>query len=133
MRNHHRATVEELMTTAVISLHAGDTAGNAREQMSLARIRHIPVVDDHERVIGIVSSRDLLRSRPARPIRELMTHPVITVRADTPGHRAAALLREKKFGSLPVVGEDEQLVGIVTESDFLAVAEEALGGNTSLA
>ena len=128
MRKHHRATVEELMTTAVIALRANDTVGDAREQMELARIRHIPVVDEHERVVGIVSSRDLLRSRPSRPIRELMTHPVITVRADTPAHHAAALLRAKKFGSLPVVGEDEQLVGIVTETDFLAVAEQALGG-----
>ncbi|MGZ3441293.1 MAG: CBS domain-containing protein [Polyangia bacterium] len=119
------------MTTAVIALHAADTVGAAREQMKLARIRHIPVVDAHDRVIGIVSSRDLLRSKPARPIRELMTHPVLTVHPQTPGHRAAALLREKKFGSLPVVGDDEQLVGIVTESDFLAVAEEALGGNAS--
>lgn len=127
----HRRTVEELMTTAVIALHANDSVGAAREQMELARIRHIPVVDAHQRVVGIVSSRDLLKSRPARPIRELMTHPVLTVRPDTPAHRAAAILRERKLGSLPVVGDDEQLVCIVTETDFLAVAEAALGGSAA--
>ena len=127
--NQHRVTVEDLMTTAVISLNANDTVGTAREQMHIARIRHLPVVDVHRRVIGIVSSRDLLRSRPSRPVSQLMIHPVLTVHPAMPGYRAAALLREKKFGSLPVVGDDEQLVGIVTDSDFLAVAEEALGGN----
>ncbi len=128
----HRRTVEELMTTAVIALRANDSVSAAREQMELAHIRHLPVVDSHQRVVGIVSSRDILRSRPTRPIRELMTHPVITVRPQTPAHEAAAILREKKFGSLPVVGDDEQLVGIVTETDFLAVAEEALGGNAAV-
>jgi len=132
MRHRHNTTVEELMTTAVIALRATDTAGHAREQMTLAHIRHIPVVDEHERVIGVVSDRDLQRARPARPIHELMTHPAITVHASTPAHRAAALMREHKFGSLPVVGDDEQLIGIVTETDFLAVAENALGGDASV-
>jgi Mg/Co/Ni transporter MgtE len=101
----------------------------ARLQMDLAHIRHIPVVDEHHRVVGIVSSRDLVRSRAGRPIRELMVHPALTVSPSTPAHQAAALLREHKFGSLPVVGDDQQLVGIIIETDCLAVAEEALGGH----
>ena len=58
----------------------------------------------------------------------MMTRAVRTVRATTPAHEAATLMIEQKIGCLPVVGEDEQLVGIITETDFLEVAARALRG-----
>jgi CBS domain-containing protein len=130
-----RLTVEDLMTTAVISLRATDTVDRLRAEMAQASVRHIPVVDEGNRVIGIVSDRDLSRRsnhHPGTPhVADLMTHPARTVRPSTPAHAAAAILIEHKIGSLPVVGEDEQLVGVITESDFLAVAERALRGQES--
>ena len=117
------------MRTALITLRASDSIDAAREQMRLAEIRHIPVVDEHNRVVGILSDRDL-RGAPhgKQRIAEVMRHPVQTVRTTTPAHEAAAIMLAHKIGSLPVIGADEQLVGIVTETDFLAVACEALGG-----
>ena len=85
--------VEDLMTTAVISLHANDTVGRVREEMALADVRHIPVVDDHEHVIGIVSSHDLVRAHDARHpqrIAEIMTRQVRTVRPSTPASTSAS-------------------------------------------
>ncbi len=121
--------VEDLMSTAVLSLHANDTVGRVREEMALADIRHIPVVDDHDHVIGIVSNRDLGRahdSRHPRRVAEIMTRDVRTVPASMPAAEAAAILLERKIGSLPVVGAEEQLIGIITETDFLRVAKQAL-------
>lgn len=117
------------MRTAVITLRATDLIDEAREQMKLAEIRHIPVVDEHGRVVGIVSERDL-RGAPhgKHRIIEVMQHPVEVVHTTTPAYEAAAIMLRLKIGSLPVVGGDEQLVGIITETDFLAVACEALGG-----
>ena len=120
--------VEDLMSTAVIALHANDTVGKLREEMKLAEIRHIPVVDEHDHVIGIVSDRDLGRAPHPRRISEIMTTNVRTVRPSTPAAEAAAILLERKIGSLPVVGAEEQLVGIITETDFLRVAKNALDG-----
>jgi CBS domain-containing protein len=128
-RMHKHLTVEDLMRTAVIALKSTDTVAAAREQMRMAEIRHIPVVDQHNRVVGIVSERDLrAATRPKMLIADIMRHPVRMVRPSTAAHEAASILLEHKIGSLPVIGADEQLVGIVTESDFVAVAREALGG-----
>jgi CBS domain-containing protein len=127
--------IEELMTTGVIALKEGDTVGKADEQMSVASIRHLPVVDDHHHVVGIVSNRDLARALAAprgkqQRIAEIMTRDVLTVRSETPAYRAAEIMLDRKIGSLPVVGEDGVMIGIVTETDFLAVAHNALHGRT---
>jgi CBS domain-containing protein len=127
-----KLTVEDLMTTAVIALHPNDTVGRLREEMALSEIRHIPVVDERNRVIGIVSDRDLHRAAGSaaqpRRVRDIMTTVVHTVSATTPAHLAAAILLEHRFGSLPVVGDDETLIGLITATDFLVVAQQALRG-----
>jgi CBS-domain-containing membrane protein len=57
-----------------------------------------------------------------------MSRRVRTVRPETPAHEAAALLLEFRIGSLPVVSDEEQLIGVITETEFHAVAERALRG-----
>jgi CBS domain-containing protein len=125
-----RLTVEDLMTTAMISLKETDTVGRASLEMHVASIRHIPVVDDANHLVGILSNRDLIRAisegNAATPVGEVMTRNVRTVRVTTPAHDAAQAMLDGKFGALPVVGDGEQLVGIVTETDFLEIAARAL-------
>jgi CBS domain-containing protein len=97
--------------------------------MKLADVRHIPVVGPKNRLVGILSNRDLLRSiggPRGRSIGDIMTRRVHTVRASDPARRAVDILLEHKIGCLPVLGDDEQLVGIVTETDFLRVARDSL-------
>jgi CBS domain-containing protein len=123
--------VSDLMSTAVISVKASDTLDHARTTMEVADIRHLPVVDDKFHVVGVLSNRDLLRAasrRGAAKLRvgTLMTREVVTVHPRTGAAEAAARMLERKIGSLPVVGEDEILVGVVTETDFLRLAERAL-------
>ena len=130
---HKRITVGELMTTGVISLKETDTLGRVHLEMHIASIRHIPVVDERNHVVGIVSNRDIIGALGKRldmhlRVGELMTRTVRTVHPTLPAHEAAGIMLEAKFGSLPVVGDDEQLIGIVTETDFLAVAQQALRG-----
>ncbi len=125
-----RLTVEDLMTTATISLKEKDTVGRAHLEMHVASIRHIPVVDDANHLVGILSNRDLIgalaEGRSHTPIGEIMTRAIRTVRVSTPAHDAAQAMLDGKFGALPVVGDEEQLVGIVTETDFLEIAVRAL-------
>jgi CBS domain-containing protein len=92
-------------------------------------VRHIPVVGARNRLVGILSNRDLLRSiggPRGRAIGDIMTRRVHTVRASDPARRAVDLLLEHKIGCVPVLGDDEQLVGIVTETDFLRIARDTL-------
>jgi CBS domain-containing protein len=101
--------------------------------MQMAEIRHLPVVDSKGHVVGVLSDRDILRNltkidgKPA-PVTQIMSRRVQTVKASLGAAEAAALMIERKIGCLPVVGEDEQLVGIITETDFLRIAEQALRG-----
>jgi CBS domain-containing protein len=124
---HKRVTVEDLMTTSVIALKASESVERLREEMENATVNHIPVVDDHNHVIGIVSDRDLLRKRGAR-VADVMSKRVLTVTRSTTASEAAAIMIAERIHALPVIGAEEQLVGMITAADFLAVAERALSG-----
>jgi CBS domain-containing protein len=133
MKQKKMPTVEDFMSTGVITLKETDALSAAQIEMQLAEIRHLPVVDKRSHVVGVVSDRDILRNltkidgKPL-PVAQIMSRRVRTVRPSTPAHEAASLMVELKIGCLPVVGEEEQIVGIITESDFLRIAEQALLG-----
>jgi CBS domain-containing protein len=126
-------TVSDLMKTTLVTLHVKDTLQRADLEMRFAGIRHLLVVDDHNHVIGIISNRDLFRafgesSTKALPVSVVMTTGVCTARPETSAREAAALMLERKIGALPVTDEADRLVGILTETDFLALVYRALGG-----
>jgi len=127
---HRRSpTVEDVMTTALTTVHPDQLIEAAELEMKLANVRHIPVVGAHNQLVGILSNRDLLRSLGGprgRAIGDIMTRRVHTVRASDPASRAVDLLLEYKIGCVPVLGDEDQLVGIVTETDFLRIARESL-------
>jgi CBS domain-containing protein len=132
-------TVEQLMKREhLVTAHATSAVRDAFDQMSEAGVRHLPVVDGAGRLIGIVSQRDLARSldvmrtaegeRAQLRVGDVMRREVLRARPGLPAHQAAAMMIESKIGALPVVGDDGALVGIITETDFLEVAREALAG-----
>lgn len=136
--------VGDLMTTELITLQADDDLPKADELMRLNRLRHLPVVDG-KKLAGLITHRDLLRLQTellARlgstgdadeevfiPLsaRDLMNEDVATTTSDTPAVDAAKRLLSQRYGCLPVVDGDE-LVGIITESDFLKWSIEQLQG-----
>jgi CBS domain-containing membrane protein len=126
---HRTTTVEDVMTTALTTIHPDQPVELADLEMQLTDCRHIPVVGAKNQLVGILSHRDLLRSLAGpsgRSIGDIMTRRVHTVHANDPARRAIDLLLEHKIGCVPVLGEQEELVGIVTETDFLRVARESL-------
>ena len=126
--------VRDLMTHEVTTLRRNDKLSIADDVMRLGRIRHMPVVDDDEQVVGIVSQRDLFRGALSRAlgygahaqqkllgqlvVKEVMTNDPVTIGPDAPLAEAARLMLERKIGALLVV-DDGRLVGILTESDFV--------------
>jgi acetoin utilization protein AcuB len=101
--------------------------------------RHLPVADVDGKLVGIVDRADLelFLSEAGAPgimqrqhrMDQVMTHAVVTAPPDCPLEEAASLMVEHKIGSLPVV-EEEQLVGIITETDILKRFAAVLGGGT---
>lgn len=126
--------VSEVMSSDVLTLRENASVGRAHAEMKLGRIRHFPVIGLSGEIVGIVSSIDVARALAvdghgrAVPVKDIMSKRVYTVSEDLPAHAAARILRLKKFSSLPVVAADGRLVGIVTASDFLELAEQALAG-----
>lgn len=136
-----QATVRRFMTTKVVTLEPTDTLGRAEQLMLELRIRHLPVVEGTDRLLGLVTHRDLLRAQRSSlsggsdelnetlkrvaTVREIMTSDVLTVPPDLSALDAATTMRDSKLGCLPVV-EDGRLIGIVTETDFLDVVIQAL-------
>ena len=110
--------VRDRMTTRVQTAAPDDTVAAVCEMFRRRRIRHVPVVAAG-RLIGIVSDRDVRATVPADTVVEsvMMPRPATTT-PGTPVEVAAALLRERKIGALPVL-EGDTLVGIVSESDLL--------------
>lgn len=115
--------VGDLMSTALVFVRETDTLAVARREMRRAGIRHLPVVDDHQNLIGVISATDLTGSRhpPARTQRigKFMSRSVVTVTPETSLTLARDLMLENVFRSLPVVGSDGHLIGILTETDLL--------------
>ena len=122
-------SVEELMSTGVLTVRDTQTLGEADTLMRTAGIRHLPVSDARNHMVGLISNRDVSAAGPrgkGKRVGAVMTREVKTVRPHEPAYRAAELMLEQKFGSLPVIAEDESIVGIITETDFLQVAWQAL-------
>lgn len=130
--------VRDVMTSDVVTLARNDKLASASDVMNLGRIRHLPVVDDDGSLVGIVSQRDLFhnallqamgygtraaeRLRDMYLIKDAMTTTVQTIGPDVPLAQAARRMLEQKIGSLCVVGEAGELLGIITEADFVALA-----------
>lgn len=115
--------VRDCMTATVETVKPDDDVATVREVLRRRRIRQVPVVVG-ERVIGIVTDRDVRTvTDPVTTVDAVMTPTPATVTPDTPVEVAAATLRARKIGALPVV-EDHALIGIVSESDLLGALVE---------
>ncbi len=128
-------SVAELMTprNQLATLTREATLEAARAMMASRQIRHIPIIDGNDRVVGIVSHRDLLAATgrataggdataaDRTPVSDVMSRDVEVVDRRVGLRAAGAFMHRHRFGCLPVV-QDGTLVGIITDSDFLEVA-----------
>jgi CBS domain-containing protein len=131
--------VRDLMTANVVTLERNEALRTADDVMRLGRIRHLPIVDEDGSLVGIVSQRDLFHSGLVRALgygthahgraldslslKEAMRTEVVTAIPDEPLVQAAKRMLERKIGCLVVV-DNQQVVGILTEADFVRLAVE---------
>ena len=132
----------ELMTQPVITVGPMSPLREVINLMETRGVRHVAVVEpDTERLLGLISHRDVLRSQEGSlsgspseeqvhmnrwiEARWVMTKEVRTVYPETPALEAALMLRSQGYGCAPVV-EHGRLVGILTEADFVDYAIRSL-------
>lgn len=125
-------SVAEIMTREPYTLGPDATLGDARDLMNEHHIRHIPVVSSDGTIVGVVSHRDVLAAsdstlaarageHAAVLLRAVMTTPVRTVDEHADLRGAAMQMHRQRMGCLPVT-RDGVLAGIITDSDFVAIA-----------
>ncbi len=132
--------IEEIMTRDVQTLQTTHTVRDALDVMRRFNIRHIPILDDTEAVVGIITDRDLKKAIPSSLTTgehgEIYSTPISTIMTKNPitGHpmdfveESALLFYNQKIGCLPIIS-NSKLIGILTETDLLYKYIELTGAN----
>ncbi|MGW2485833.1 CBS domain-containing protein [Streptomyces sp. NPDC001606] len=124
------STVGEVMTDEVVTALGGTPATRVVRLLERHGISGVPVVDRDDKVLGVVSGSDLARDwavrgeasgRRALAARDLMSSPAVTVHPEQAVPDAARLMERRGVERLPVVDEEDRLIGIVTRRDLLRV------------
>ena len=132
--------VSSWMSDKVITVAPKTLISVAHEIMKKNRIRRLPVVDG-DKLVGMVTIGDIREASPSGAttlsiwelnylwsqlkVEDVMTANVVTVTADEPIVNAAKLMLQYKIGGLPVLNADNDLVGVVTESDVFRMLVRA--------
>ena len=136
--------VSRSMTRRVVTVGPETSVFEAQELMAKNRVRHLPVVEDVDKLIGIVSDRDIRSALPFHSfkdgispeergkleglrVKDIMTRKVFTI---SPGYTiqdALLMIQNSKVGALPVVDEEGRLKGILSVRDLLRAFINVLG------
>ncbi len=124
--------VSDFMVTDIFSVQKDDIIDLVAEMMTWRKIRHTPVEDSKGNLVGLISSRQLIhyliknkRTKKTATVADIMINEPITITEDATIMDAMKLMRENKIGCLPVT-KGKELVGIITEMDFLRVTGRLL-------
>ncbi|MBO4300208.1 MAG: CBS domain-containing protein [Desulfovibrio sp.] len=135
--------VQDWMTTDVISVGPDTSLLKVGKLMKDHHIRRVPVVDENNHVIGIISDRDVRDASPSKATtldmyemhyllaelkaKSIMTPSPITVKPGDPVEQVALIMQEKAIGGLPVVDKNNKLVGIISDHDVFAALVDITG------
>lgn len=141
---------EDAMQRDPMAVRSGDSLHRSWAVMRTERINALPVLDESQRIIGIVTTADFLRQReidrdadsaqtlgrldspaglssrkPSKSIGEIMTHGVRVAHAQSPLVDLVAVFSEGRFRHLPVIDDQRKLVGMISQSDLLTALHQA--------
>jgi len=132
------------MTSKVITTHPEADIFDAKEKMDAYHVRHLPVIDDDNTVIGIVTDRDIRSALPSQllhfsgnkeerralseyKVKDIMTQNPLTVSPNETIQDALLLIQKNLIGALPVVDENRMLKGIISVRDILRAFINVMG------
>ncbi|MGA1847471.1 CBS domain-containing protein [Deferribacter abyssi] len=134
--------VKDWMKKNIVVVNSNDTILDALHLMREHNFRRLPVLDG-DKLVGIITEKDIKDFSPSKAstldiyelhnalakyeVKDAMTTNVITVRPEDPIEKAAIILRDKRFGGLPVVNNEGILVGLITAVDVFDEFVEAMG------
>ncbi len=132
--------IKDWMSTPVITVGPDESMMKASKLMKDKTIRRLPVVDDKGKLIGIVTDRDIKEASPSKAttldihelyyllseikVKDIMTKNPVRLKSEDSVEKAAVLLSDRTLGGLPIVDDDDGVVGIITEKDMYDVLIE---------
>ena len=135
--------VRDRMTSKPITIGTDTSLKEALDLVRSSPFRHLPVLDENDKLVGIVTEKSLVYASPTpsttlsvfevdyilsrTKVGQVIQGEVITVGPDLPIEEAARVMIDHRFGCLPVV-KDDKLVGIISDTDIFRVFVEGLGG-----
>ena len=126
--------VEGMMNTDLFTVQEGDIIDIVAEMMLWKRVAYMPVEDSKGNLKGLITSRNIMRhysktskldEQPPKTISEIMIKDPITTMPESNIIDALKLMQENRIGCLPVV-QDGELIGIITEEDFVKLSSRLL-------
>jgi acetoin utilization protein AcuB len=134
--------VKDQMTPNPICGHPEMPVTEAQALMQENNIRHLPILDDEKKLVGLITQRALMNAVPSDiskfspfvvnyvlakiKARNIMVKDVITISEDTPFEEAARIMADRRIGCLPVM-RDGELVGIISDNDLFTIMVGLLG------
>jgi acetoin utilization protein AcuB len=134
--------VSDWMTTKVFTVKQDDNISDAIKLLKEKKVKHLPVVEDGEQVVGILSDRDIKDYTPSKvstfdihelnyilfttKVAKIMVKNVIIAMPDMPIEEAAMVMYDKNIGCLPVVDQGK-LIGIISDKDLFRVLVDITG------
>jgi magnesium transporter len=121
-------TAGRIMNPRVFAANEDLTVGEAITALQSARdvemVFYLYVVDGRRHLVGVTSLRRLLLVSPETPLKRIMTPDVISVRVDTDQEEVARLVASYNLLAVPVVDEENKLVGVITVDDVIDVIKD---------
>ncbi|MBD1576693.1 CBS domain-containing protein [Vibrio sp. S11_S32] len=128
-------TVADVMTEKPYNLKRSNTLQDAKNLMKEHDIRHLPIVDNDMRLLGLITQRDILAAQDSNlkkstgqisytlstPLERIMNKKVTSISATAGLKESARYMQTQKYGCLPVT-LNHKLIGIITDTDFVTVA-----------
>ena len=125
--------IKDAMSARIVSLKQTDTITDASKKMKANRISCLPIVDDKEIPIGIITTTDLVNIYtsaseerhidPWDEVSKFMSSPVICINQDDSIKKASKIMQEKNFHHLIVEDENKKMVGILSTFDIARVSD----------
>jgi len=139
----NKVKLQEVMTKAVITIDVNEPFSHVEEKFMRYHIRHLPVVENKIKLVGIVTQRDLYRIQSPRKLEEgdwyydkeildshilksVMTPNPFTLGPENTVADALLAMVDYKYGCIPIVGKDHALCGLITQIDILRIGARIL-------
>jgi len=117
--------VKDVMETNPYLLYEEDTVLHASKFMKEERIRNLPVADKEKKLVGLITLREIIETFFENPdkilVRDAMIKIVASVKPDTELKEAIKIMMSNKYGCLPVIDDNNTLLGIISEATLLKV------------